>query len=128
MEVKYDFTGKVILIVEDIDTSSHFYRAALRNTNAELIVVEDGQSAINVFDSPKHIDLVFLDLNLPDFDGFEVLKYIRKSNKDIPVVIQTAYVLSSEEETSYKLGANGFITKPVTVDILQKTIADSMLP
>lgn len=127
MGTEYDFSEKVILIVEDIDTSSRFYKAALRTTNAKIILVESGQTAIDVFDSSKNIDLVFLDLNLPDFDGFEVLKHIRKSNNKIPIVVQTAYMLSGEEETSYKLGANDFITKPITIDVLQKTIAKNLL-
>ncbi|PLX04224.1 MAG: response regulator [Marinilabiliales bacterium] len=126
MVANYDFTNKIILIVEDIDTSSRFYKAALKNTNAKLILVENGQTAIDVFDSSNNIDLVFLDLNLPDFDGFEVLKHIRSKDKDIPIVVQTAYMLSGEEETSYELGANDFITKPITIDILQKTISKNM--
>jgi len=126
MGINYDFSDKVILIVEDIDTSSRFYKAALKTTSAKLILVENGQTAIDVFDSSKKIDLIFLDLNLPDFDGFEVLKHIRRLNKDIPVVVQTAYMLSGEEEASYKLGANDFITKPITIDVLQKTIANNL--
>ncbi len=126
MGSEFDFTNKVILIVEDIDTSSRFYKAALKATNAKLILVENGQTAVDVFDSSRNIDLVFLDLNLPDFDGFEVLKHIRKTNKDIPIVVQTAYMLSGEEETSYELGANDFITKPITIEILQKTIASNL--
>lgn len=123
----YDFTNKTILIVEDIDTSSRFYKAALKNTNAKLILVENGQTAIDIFDSSNNIDLVFLDLNLPDFDGFKVIKHIRSKDKVIPIVVQTAYMLSGEEETSYKLGANDFITKPITIEILQKTISNNML-
>lgn len=128
MSEKYDLKDKVILIVEDIDTSSRFYKAALKSTNAKLILVENGQTAIDVFDSSTHIDLIFLDLNLPDFDGFEVLKYIRKIDKDIPVIVQTAYMLSGEEEASYELGANDFITKPITIELLQKTIFNNMKP
>lgn len=127
MVANYDFTNKIILIVEDIDTSSRFYKAALKNTNAKLILVENGQTAIDVFDSSNNIDLIFLDLNLPDFDGFEVLKHIRSTNKEIPIVVQTAYMLSGEEETSYELGANDFITKPITIDILQKTISNNLV-
>jgi CheY-like chemotaxis protein len=126
METEYDFSEKVILIVEDIDTSSRFYKAALKTTKAQLILVESGQTAVEVFNSSNNIDLVFLDLNLPDFDGFEVLKHIRKTNKELPVVIQTAYMLSGEEEDSYKLGANDFITKPITIEVLQKTIAKNL--
>lgn len=127
MDNNYDFTDRVILIVEDIDTSSRFYKAALRNTNAKLILVENGQTAIDVFDSSKNIDLVFLDLNLPDFDGFEVLKYIRAKDVNMPIIVQTAYMLSGEEEMSYELGANDFITKPITIEVLQKTIAKNLL-
>ncbi len=117
---QFDFNNKNILIVEDTVTSSRFFDAALSRTNANLLWAEDADDAIKIFDDNK-IDLVLLDLNLLTTSGFDVLKYIRKKDKNIPVVVQTAYILSGEEEMSFKLGANDFIAKPIKLNQLMET-------
>lgn len=117
---QFDFNNKNILIVEDTVTSSRFFDAALSRTNANLFWAEDADDAIKIFDDGK-IDLVLLDLNLLTTSGFDVLKYIRKKDKNIPVVVQTAYILSGEEEMSFKLGANDFIAKPIKLNQLMET-------
>lgn len=118
---QFDFNNKNILIVEDTVTSSRFFDAALSRTNANLLWAEDADDAIKIFDDNK-IDLVLLDLNLLTTSGFEVLKYIRKKDKNIPVVVQTAYILSGEEEMSFKLGASDFIAKPIKLNQLMETV------
>jgi len=114
----YDFSGKVILIVEDTETSNRFYNAALSRTNAKLIWALDGEEALVRINDNSDIDVVLLDLNLPGISGFEVLKTIRKNNKELAVIVQTAYVLSGEEAACYELGADDFITKPIMLEQL----------
>ncbi len=118
---QFDFNNKNILIVEDTVTSSRFFDAALSRTNASLFWAEDADEAIKIFDE-SNIDLVLLDINLLTTSGFDVLKYIRKKDKSIPVVVQTAYILSDEEEMSFKLGANDFIAKPIKLKQLMDTV------
>ncbi len=118
---QFDFNNKNILIVEDTVTSSRFFDAALSRTNASLFWAEDADEAIKIFDE-SNIDLVLLDINLLTTSGFDVLKYIRKKDKSIPVVVQTAYILSDEEEMSFKLGANDFIAKPIKLNQLMDTV------
>ena len=114
---------KTILIVEDINTSLKFFEAALKKTKAKLLYAETGEDAIKTFDNTPDLSLILLDLNLPELNGFEVLKYIRERNKEIPVIIQSAYVLSGEKEQSKKLGANGFLEKPVRLEKLMETMS-----
>ncbi len=118
----FDFTGKVILIVEDTETSNRFYNAALSRTKAKLLWALDGEEALNKLKDNSDIDVVLLDLNLPGISGFDVLKNIRKTNKDLSVIVQTAYVLSGEEAACYELGANDFITKPIMLDQLLSSL------
>lgn len=118
----FDFTGKVILIVEDTETSNRFYNAALSRTNAKLLWALDGEEALVKLKENKDIDVVLLDLNLPGISGFDVLKNIRKTDKKIAVIVQTAYVLSGEEAACYELGANDFITKPIMLDQLLSSL------
>ncbi len=118
---QFDFNNKNILIVEDTITSSRFFDAALSRTNANLFWAEDAEEAIKIFDADK-IHLVLLDINLLTTSGFDVLKYIRKKDSEIPVIVQTAYILSGEEEMSFKLGANDFIAKPIKLRQLMDTV------
>jgi DNA-binding response OmpR family regulator len=118
---QFDFNHKNILIVEDTITSSRFFDAALSRTNANLFWAEDADEAIDIFNKEK-IDLVLLDLNLLTTSGFDVLKYIREKDKKIPIVVQTAYILSGEEDMSFKLGANDFIAKPIKLNQLIETV------
>jgi two-component system, cell cycle response regulator DivK len=118
----FDFSGKVILIVEDTETSNRFYNAALSRTKAKLLWALDGEEALVKLRDNSDIDVVLLDLNLPGISGFDVLKNIRKTDKEIAVIVQTAYVLSGEEAACYELGANDFITKPIMLDQLLSSL------
>jgi len=118
----FDFTGKVILIVEDTETSNRFYNAALSRTNAKLLWALDGEEALVKLKDNSDIDVVLLDLNLPGISGFDVLKRLRKTDKKLAVIVQTAYVLSGEEAACYELGANDFITKPIMLDQLLSSL------
>ncbi len=119
----FDFSGKVILVVEDTETSNRFYNAALSRTNAKLLWAIDGEEALEKIKENDDIDVVLLDLNLPGISGFDVLKNIRKTDKELAVIVQTAYVLSGEEAACYELGANDFITKPIMLDQLLTSLS-----
>jgi len=118
--------NKKILLVEDNPNDVELTKRALQkaHTNSELIIAGDGIEAVKYFfgehdnngclieDLPA---LVLLDLNLPRFNGFEVLRRMRaeKKTKQIPVIILTS---SNEEKdiiSGYDLGANSFVRKPV---------------
>lgn len=114
---KYDFNNKTILIVEDTETSIRFFEAALKKTNAKTLFAEDGDEAIRLFDE-NNVDLVLLDLNLFTTSGFDVLKHIRSKDKKTPIIVQTAYILSGEEELSREMGANDFMAKPIKLNNL----------
>ncbi len=118
---KFDFSDKTILVVEDAETSNRFFEAALGRTNASLLWAEDGKDAIDIFDN-NHVDLILLDLNLLSTNGFEVLKHVRDKGSKVPVLVQTAYVLAGEEKTSFELGADAFIAKPIKLNQLMETI------
>jgi len=118
---KFDFNDKIILVVEDTETSSRFFEAALSRTNAQLLWAVDGDEAIEVFDK-NDVDLVLLDLNLFTTSGFDVLRHIRAKDKNTPVIVQTAYILAGEEQASFDLGANDFIAKPIKLNHLLETV------
>mgnify|MGYP000696474639 FL=1 len=60
---------------------------------------------------------------MPEMTGIESLKEIRKLSKDIPVIMQSAYVFDSDMEAAKEAGASGFITKPINLKVLKNTIS-----
>lgn len=113
---------KVILLVEDNSDDELLTLRALKNNNIsnEVIVARDGQQALDYFfgegASARTIPTVMLlDLKLPKVDGLEVLRRIRADERTRmqPVVILTSSKEEQDLLTSYRLGANSYIRKPV---------------
>jgi two-component system, response regulator len=118
--------GRAILLVEDNPSDIKLTKRALERNQItnELIVAEDGGEALDyLFGAGKHADrdvreipaVVLLDLKLPRIDGLEVLNKIRANEltRLIPVVVLTSSDQEEDIVTSYKLGANSYIRKPV---------------
>jgi two-component system, cell cycle response regulator DivK len=102
---------RTILIVEDDMFSFELMKYMLLETQANIIYAGNGEKAIEIIKS-SNIDLVFLDLRLPLIDGYKVLSQVREFNKSLPIVAQTASVLTGD---NIKIGEAGFtssISKP----------------
>lgn len=112
---------KRILVVEDdiMMNSGLCYNLELDNYNA--VPVFDVTAAIQKIQG-EAFDLVILDVNLPDGDGFALCKEI-KVKQDIPVVFLTARDLEVDVMEGFELGADDYITKPFNINILRKKIA-----
>jgi len=119
---EHDWTGKVILIAEDVETSNKFFSAALKRTNATLLWAKTGTEAVDIVISSPQIDVILMDLNMPGLNGFEATRKIKEIRKTIPIIVQTAYLLSGEEKMSYEAGADEFISKPIKFAILLETL------
>jgi CheY-like chemotaxis protein len=116
-----DWADKVILVVEDVDVNKIFFDAALRRTNAKIIWAKNGQEAIDMF-KDNHIDLVLMDLQIPIMDGYAATQEIKKINPDVPVIAQTAHVMSGEREKCFEAGCNDYLTKPIRLQVLFDTL------
>lgn len=121
-ESNYSWKDKTVLIVEDNETSNIYFEAALRKTNANLIWAKNGLDAVNLVKSNSHVDLILMDINMPQMDGIEATRIIKESNPEIIVVVQTAFILSGEERMCQKAGCDEFITKPIRLKYLLDTI------
>lgn len=113
---------KNILVVEDVDTNKIFFDAALRRTKAKILWAKDGQEAIDMFKANR-IDLVLMDLQLPIMDGYTATREIKKINPEVPIIAQTAHVMSGEREKCMEAGCNDYLAKPIRLQILIDTLS-----
>lgn len=113
---------KSILVVEDVDTNKIFFDAALRRTKAKILWAKDGQEAIDMFKANR-IDLVLMDLQLPIMDGYTATREIKKINPEVPIIAQTAHVMSGEREKCMEAGCNDYLAKPIRLQLLIDTLS-----
>ena len=104
---------KKILIAEDVETNFILLKAVLQKTGIELIWAKDGAEALKVFRKNSDLDLILMDILMPEMDGFEATKEIRKLDKKIPIIAQTAYNFDWTTVHKEGLGFNDFIAKPI---------------
>lgn len=116
-----NWQDKTILIAEDTDINYYLLAEVLKKTKASLIRVMDGAEAVEIVKSNK-IDLVLMDINMPNMDGFKATRLIKEYDKSIPIIIQTA-VFHNEVERSKESGADDFIAKPIDLKTFMNKIA-----
>ncbi|MDE5416623.1 response regulator [Labilibaculum sp. DW002] len=124
-EVKLiDFSNRRVLIAEDVKSNFKYLNAIIELTDAEVIWAKNGADAIDICKSNDSIDLVLMDIRMPEIGGLDAIKQIKEIDSTIPVVVQTAFALNNEKEECLAAGADDFITKPIDphklIEILQK--------
>jgi PAS domain S-box-containing protein len=105
--------GKRILLSEDDLFSREMMIYILKKTGAELIIAVDGRETLDKF-RENNIDLVLLDLRLPEIDGYEVLREIRSTRPETIVIAQTAYAMLDDIRKFKEVGFNDYLLKPVS--------------
>ncbi len=107
---------KKILIVEDEERMRRLIGDYLKREGFKIIEAEDGKMALKSFEH-ENIDLIILDIMLPEYDGWTVCREIRKSSK-VPIIMLTARSEESDELFGFELGADEYVTKPFSPKIL----------
>ncbi|EJF06805.1 signal transduction histidine kinase [Thiovulum sp. ES] len=111
------FIGKV-LVAEDTKANVIVIKTLLKSFNLEVSIANDGQEALNLYKS-ENFNLVFMDLRMPNMDGLEATKLIRKyeeiSHKFTPIIALTADVIQQTKEDTEQAGMNGYIAKPFKI-------------
>lgn len=121
--LSYDWTDKTILIAEDDEANFLLLQKALEKTNAEIIHAENGKDAVKYFKTNPDIDIVLMDIRMPILDGIEATSQIKQIDPGIPIIVQTAFTMSSEKEKSFKAGCDDYISKPINIKELYATIS-----
>ena len=123
-----DLTDKRILIVDDVDINRLILVEILAGTNVEIEEVANGKQALDLFvNSPeKYFDLIFMDVQMPEMDGYESTEAIRASEHPdaltVPIIAMTANAYKEDIERALTAGMNGHLAKPIDFDALTQTM------
>jgi len=112
---KYNWKNKVVLIVEDEEVNGLFLEAVFQETGARTLYAKNGKQAIELCQSISKIDLILMDIKMPVMNGLKATEEIRKFNKSIPIIAQTALALEEDRHNCLLSGCNETITKPIEV-------------
>ncbi len=113
---------KKILVVEDNETNLYLIKFILERNNYEVIVAKNGLAGIEMA-TKENPDLIIMDIQLPDIDGLETTRRIRKSDGKIPIVALTSYAMVGDKEKSLAAGCTGYMEKPINPDTFIDTLS-----
>jgi two-component system cell cycle response regulator DivK len=106
---------KRILVIEDNETNMYLTKFMLEKNGYEVLEARDGLSGVALAKNEK-LDLILMDIKLPDINGMEATGRIRAFNKDIPIVAVTSYAMVGDKEKTLAAGCTGYIEKPINPD------------
>ena len=108
-----EFKKPTILVVDDMTTTLLLLHDLLKDTY-EVKIAKSGTKALEILESPNDIDLILLDIEMPDINGYDVCKRIKNNEtiKNIPIIFITGRTSQEDEEYGLSLGAIDYITKP----------------
>lgn len=109
----YDFSDKVVLVVEDNEISYKLIHAVLTQVKANVVRASNGKEAIEACTSGMHFDLVLMDMQMPEVDGLEATRYIKQILPELPIVATTANTYDENARACKEAGCDGFLTKPL---------------
>ena len=112
---------KCILIVEDEEINYLYLSTIIEDVlkiNCTILHAKNGKEAVHICNNNTTINIVLMDLKMPEMDGFDATKEIKKMNPNIPIIAQTAYSTKLEIEKAMDAGCDDFISKPISKDAL----------
>ena len=116
--------NSTILYIEDNFDNRMLVRRVLEAEGYRVVEAEDGRQGIEWLglETP---DLVLVDINLPEMDGYEITKRLKQlpSMADVPVIAMTANVMRGDREKTIAAGCDGYIPKPIDIDVLPEDIS-----
>jgi PAS domain S-box-containing protein len=122
---EYNFTNKTILIVEDDYYNAEYLKEILLIYGFNILTTDNGQSAIDL-SLNKQIDLVLMDIGLPDINGYEVTRLIRIQKPNLKIIAQTAYASFDEKQKALDAGCNDYISKPTKQELLLNMMSNHL--
>lgn len=108
-----DWRNRTILIAEDEDSNYLYLEAVLQKTGASLLWARSGEEAISACKQNPKVDLILMDLQMPNINGYEARQQIKLLYPDIPQIAQTAFAMADDEKRAMDAGFDAYISKPI---------------
>jgi CheY-like chemotaxis protein len=126
------FPGRHVLLAEDVDINREIVLALLEPTLLTIDCAENGAEALRMFSArPDRYDLVFMDLQMPEMDGYEAVRGIRALEtphaREVPVIAMTANAFREDIERCLQAGMNGHLSKPLDYNSVMDTLRKYLL-
>jgi CheY-like chemotaxis protein len=124
MDLAQDWSGKTILVAEDVAANYLLIEAVLAMTKATVIWARNGREAVEACIQNEQIDLVLMDIRMPELNGIDATKAIKKFRRNLPIIAQTAFNYNNEDAIILEAGCNKVITKPISPRVLITSIME----
>lgn len=111
-----------VLIVEDDEISKMLLTASMKSYCKEILNARTGTETVRITRKNPDIDLIMMDIQMPDMDGYEATRQIRKFNKTVVIIAQSAFGLSRDSDKALEVGCNEYISKPINMTLLKGLI------
>jgi len=111
-----------LLIAEDDPASEMFLSISLKTIAEEILLAKTGKEAVEISRNNPDIDLILMDIQLPEMDGYEASRQIREFNKKVIIIAETAYGFPSDRDNALAAGCNDYISKPINKENLMELI------
>jgi PAS domain S-box-containing protein len=123
----YNWSKKVFLIVEDDKVSYKFLEGVFRKTKAKIYHADNGLKAVELCKKHLDIDIVLMDIQLPEMSGLDATRLIKGIRKELPIIAQTANAMSEDKEKCLEVGCVDYISKPININVLFSKIDKYLL-
>lgn len=115
--------GKLVLIAEDDESSYLLLKTLLDRIGIKTLLAKNGTEAVNMCKDNLGIDLILMDISMPEINGLDATRIIKQSYPKIKIVAQTAYSVFGDRERALLEGCDDYISKPIEKNILYSIIS-----
>ncbi|MBK8809039.1 MAG: response regulator [Bacteroidales bacterium] len=120
--ISKEINRNVILVVEDEDVNYLFIEEIFADTGVVTIHAKTGREAVDICNTNNEINVVLMDIKMPEMNGYEALAEIRKTRPNLPIIAQTAYAMTEDKKKVEEAGFNDYISKPISIELLIDTV------
>ena len=122
----FNWNSKTIIIAEDEDSNYRYLEMIINKTKANILWAKDGIEAISLCKQHKP-DLILMDIKMPNMDGLEATREIKKTHPEIPIIAQTAFAMENDERMSLEAGCNSYLSKPIKANKLLEVLSTFLM-
>ena len=116
---------RITLVAEDVESNFLLLKAIIGKTYT-LLHAWNGKEAVEIYEQ-SHPDLILMDIKMPEMDGLEATRIIRKVSQEIPIIALTAFAFDDDRVKALEAGCNDYLTKPLSAPLLKETIVKYLI-